>query len=85
MALVVSLAVWVAVLAITRYVSLASIVGALVLPAAATALREDPVVVAATALVALIVALRHRSNLRRLARGQESRLRWTGGRRGTKS
>lgn len=61
-------------LALTRYVCLASIAGALTLAAAAFALGEPRAVAwTATAMAALIV-LKHRSNLARLRQGTENRL-----------
>jgi glycerol-3-phosphate acyltransferase PlsY len=64
-----------------RYVSLGSMVAAAAFPLFAwTGQRlgwvkdEDPWLIAASAAIALIVVVRHRSNLRRLLRGVEPRL-----------
>lgn len=62
-------------LAVTRYVSLASILGACAVPLSLAALRRDPewLVMAAAGMAALI-ALRHRANLVRIAAGVEPRI-----------
>lgn len=65
--------VWGAVLAWSRYVSLASVVAALVLPIAAT-LLQVPDVKTFSFVVAAVVVIRHRDNILRLVQGTESRL-----------
>jgi glycerol-3-phosphate acyltransferase PlsY len=69
-------AVWIAVFLVFRYASLASIVAAVAVPAAAVLLEEPwPVIVfAATAAVGVIVL--HRANIARLRAGTESRFRF---------
>lgn len=68
-------AVWLAVFLLTRYASVASMVGGLSLPLIAWALGEPwPVVAFGGAAAAAVIAL-HRQNLRRLANGTESRAR----------
>ena len=69
------MALFVAVVAITRYVSLGSILAAAALPPVALYVfhAPDPVALAAGA-VALLVIFKHRENLRRLAAGTERRL-----------
>ncbi len=79
----VTFAVWVIVVLIWRYVSLATIVGAVVFPVAlsvAIALREDwrfaalwPLVLAA-AVMALLVIIRHAENIKRLLDGSEAKV-----------
>lgn len=64
--------------ALTRYVSLGSIAGAIALATLAFALGSPPAVAWAAAIVAALVIWKHRGNLQRLARGTESRV---GGRR----
>jgi len=60
--------------AATRYVSLGSVAGGVAMAAFAFASRgPDPVAVAA-ALTAVLVVFRHRSNLRRILGGTESRV-----------
>jgi glycerol-3-phosphate acyltransferase PlsY len=65
--------VWIAVFALTRYASVASIVAALSLPIGALLLEEPwPVLVFASA-AALGVLVLHRGNLARLRAGTETR------------
>jgi glycerol-3-phosphate acyltransferase PlsY len=69
-----ALGIFVIVVAVTRYVSLGSILASVALPPIAYVLgAETPVVVAAFSIAALIV-FRHRSNLARLRAGTERRL-----------
>ncbi len=69
-----AVAAFVVVAAITRYVSLGSIAGAVVLAALVPTLGASPRPVAvAAALTAALVVFRHRSNLRRLLGGGERR------------
>lgn len=80
---VICLCIWGVLFARFRYVSLGSIIGAAALPLLIAVLgREDfawdPVFYLAL-LVALIVIVRHRSNIRRLMNGTENRI---GGTRG---
>jgi len=66
------LAVFVAVVAATRYVSLGSVVAIVLLPPAAGLLSKAPrAVVVAAAATALLVVFKHIENLKRLARGEE--------------
>jgi acyl phosphate:glycerol-3-phosphate acyltransferase len=76
----ITIALFAAVLALTRYVSLASIVGAICFPAIAwfldfsrqPALRDYPVTLAAIFISILIIA-KHHANIRRLLAGTENR------------
>jgi len=62
------------VLAVGRWVSVASLAGAAVAPVAATLSQGwDPAAIVAAAM-AVLIALRHRGNLRRLVRGTEPRI-----------
>jgi len=80
----IALAVWVAVVLIWRYVSLASICGAVVFPVALligimavpawTASALWPLLIAAIAIPAMVV-IRHRENIKRLLAGTESKIR----------
>ncbi len=64
---------WVMVFQISRYVSLASIVASVVLPAAAW-LRGEPTTFAALAsILGVFVILRHRANITRLLNGTENK------------
>ena len=68
------LAAWLVVVVVTRYSSLAAIVAAVAAPAVAWWLEgPGPILVAVAAMAALIV-LRHRANIAKLARGEESRI-----------
>jgi len=74
----IALFTWIMVLAISRFVSLASIVAALSLPVSVLALwgssAELRPIVAASAALALLVVVRHRTNIARLLRGEEPRI-----------
>ena len=65
---------WIVVTAISRYVSLASIVGCVSLPVSAALLGYPRHAVIAAALTAAIIVWRHRQNIARLASGSEHRL-----------
>jgi acyl-phosphate glycerol 3-phosphate acyltransferase len=72
--------VWVTVLAATRYVSFASVMAALALAAIRLLTTPEPfggeraILTGFSLLAAGLVAVRHRSNLTRLVRGQENRV-----------
>ncbi|HJP84353.1 MAG TPA: glycerol-3-phosphate 1-O-acyltransferase PlsY [Gemmatimonadaceae bacterium] len=73
--MVISMAVWIVVFAIYRYVSLASLCGAVVLPVAIYVLHRDahsPVFIASV-IIAAFVFWTHRANIGRLRRGEEHR------------
>jgi len=73
-ALAVSLVVWVVALTLTGYVSVASILGALVFPVAAWfAVPEDVYTVGVGLVLAAFITFTHRTNIRRLALGTENR------------
>ena len=65
--------VWIAVFYFTRYVSLASLVGATVLPISILLLSRDPrsPVFISSVVIALFVFWTHRANIERLRRGEE--------------
>ncbi|HEY0529618.1 MAG TPA: glycerol-3-phosphate 1-O-acyltransferase PlsY [Gemmatimonadaceae bacterium] len=67
--------IWVAVFYLTRYVSLASLVAAAVLPVAILALYRDPTstVFIASVVISVFVFWTHRANIGRLRRGEEHR------------
>ncbi|HEV8530679.1 MAG TPA: glycerol-3-phosphate 1-O-acyltransferase PlsY [Methylomirabilota bacterium] len=69
-----SAALWIALAAIFRYVSLASMAGALTLPVATLVLGYPRESAGAAGLAALVILWRHRENIRRLAGGTENRL-----------
>jgi acyl phosphate:glycerol-3-phosphate acyltransferase len=65
--------VWLVIFLLTRYASLASIVAAVALPVTAAALGKPwPVIAFAGVAAGAVIAL-HRTNIRRLVRGTESR------------
>jgi glycerol-3-phosphate acyltransferase PlsY len=75
LALLTCLAVFVAIVAATRYVSLGSVVAITLLPPVAGLLFHAPrPVVTAAAVTALVVLGKHLDNLKRLARGKERKL-----------
>jgi glycerol-3-phosphate acyltransferase PlsY len=57
-----------------RYVSLGSMAAAAAFPLFAWAGGLDPSLIAASAAIALIIVIKHRTNLQRLSRGAEPRL-----------
>jgi glycerol-3-phosphate acyltransferase PlsY len=67
--------VWISVFYFTRYVSLASLIGAAVLPVAILVLYRDPQspVFIASVIIAAFVFWTHRANIGRLRRGEEHR------------
>jgi glycerol-3-phosphate acyltransferase PlsY len=74
LAVVPAAALWIAIAAIFRYVSLASMAAVLTLPVAALVLGYPREAAGAAALAALVIVWRHRENIRRLAGGTEKRL-----------
>lgn len=73
-AMLACIGVFVLVIAVTRYVSLGSVLAMAVLPPLAGLLRAPWPVVLAAAATALLTIVKHLENLRRLARGEERRL-----------
>lgn len=65
---------WIAVTAVSRYVSMASVVACLSLPVGALLLGYPRHSVIAAAVAALIIVWRHRENIARLVSGTERRL-----------
>jgi glycerol-3-phosphate acyltransferase PlsY len=77
--LLVALAVWVGTAALTRYVSVASMVAAAALLACALLIPRDPFatgkfLTALAAVAAVLSIVRHRSNIARLIQGTENRI-----------
>jgi glycerol-3-phosphate acyltransferase PlsY len=73
-AILVALAIFILIVAITRYVSLGSILGAIAFPAAAYFLQStDAMSLVLASSVSLIVILKHHQNISRLLSGTESR------------
>jgi acyl phosphate:glycerol-3-phosphate acyltransferase len=73
-AILVALAIFILIVAITRYVSLGSILGAIAFPAAAYFLQStDAMSLVLASSVSLTVILKHHQNISRLLSGTESR------------
>ena len=70
----IALVVFATTLAISRYVSLASMLAAASLPFAAFAFTRSPVLTIVSAAVATFVVVRHRANIARLLAGTESKI-----------
>jgi acyl phosphate:glycerol-3-phosphate acyltransferase len=83
LAFVIILSVWIVLILVTRYVSVASLVAALLVPVLAFCLDDPLPYQIAGVLVATIVWWAHRGNIRRLVAGTESRVRlpWSDRRR----
>lgn len=76
-----AVAAFAATVALTRLVSVGSVLAALALPVVAAVTGSATPIVWGAALSAALVVWRHRSNLRRLTRGTEQRITLGGGRR----
>ena len=73
LALAACLALWILTFLLTRYVSVASIVGALVLPVAAWHFHYSPRMIVVAALISGLAIYKHRTNIQRLRAGTENR------------
>lgn len=69
-----SLCVWLAVFAVSRYVSAASLAAAVTIPIAQAIMRQERAQVGLGALLALLIVVRHRANIARLRQGTEPRV-----------
>ena len=72
--LLVVLAIWIIVFALSRYVSLASILAAFSLPFAACAFKESRTIIFVTAALAALAIYKHKANIQRLLNGTENRI-----------
>jgi acyl phosphate:glycerol-3-phosphate acyltransferase len=72
--LLVALGIWILVFALSRYVSLASICAAFVLPFAAWVLGASVTLIVITAALAALAIYKHKSNIKRLMNGTENRI-----------
>lgn len=70
----VCMGVFVAVVAISRYVSLGSVVSMALLPLATSLFHAPFATVVAAAAAAVLIVVKHLENLKRLARGEERKL-----------
>jgi glycerol-3-phosphate acyltransferase PlsY len=68
------LAVWLLTVAVSRYSSLAALVAALFAPFACWHILGSGPVLWAVIAMSVLLAARHRANIRKLARGEESRI-----------
>ena len=68
------LAVWLVVVIVTRYSSLAALVAAVTAPLIAWYLHGTGPICAATVAMAIVLVARHHANIRKLVRGEESRV-----------
>jgi len=74
LAALISLLCFIVIVAITRYVSLGSMIGAVLFPIAAFLLKEPAMMVGTGAFLGLLIVVRHRSNIKRLIAGEEKKL-----------
>ncbi len=72
--LLIILGIWIAIFALTRYVSLASICAAATLPFAAWLLGQSLTIILVTAALALLAIYKHKTNIKRLLDGTENRI-----------
>ena len=72
--MLIGIAIFGVIVAVTRYISLGSMVAALSLPITAVLMHRSTVLVSVSAVVALFVVLRHRANITRLLAGTESKV-----------
>ena len=72
----VSLAIFVVVTGLTRYVSLGSIFGVLAFPLNCLLFKESLILVFFGSIVALVIIVRHKANIKRLIAGTENRIEW---------
>ena len=65
---------WLVVFAISRIVSLASILSGIALPLYMFLLKQPRILIYSSVLLSILIILRHKSNLKRLFQGKEPRL-----------
>ncbi|MBA1333722.1 MAG: Acyl-phosphate:glycerol-3-phosphate O-acyltransferase PlsY (EC 2.3.1.n3) [Firmicutes bacterium] len=68
------LAVGVLIIAVTRYVSLGSVTGAILYPILVVMFRSSKEMIVFSLVIAMFALVRHRGNIKRLLRGEESKL-----------
>jgi glycerol-3-phosphate acyltransferase PlsY len=74
LALIIILSIWIVVFALTRYVSLASICASFMLPFAAWLTHQSVTMISITAALGVLAIYKHKTNIKRLLNGRESRL-----------
>ena len=72
--MLIAIAVWVVTALVARYVSLASMFGAVSLPITALIMKRSTVLISVTAVIVVFVIYRHRANISRLLAGTESKI-----------
>lgn len=72
--LLLTLGVWLVLFLLFRYVSLASIAAVVVLPIFMVAYNEPFPLIAMAIVLCIFIVFRHRSNIKRLVKGQENRV-----------
>ena len=72
-AVLLTVTIWLLVLALTRYVSLASIAAAITLPIMVWLTNGQTILVLLTVCISLLALYKHKSNMRRLLQGTEHR------------
>ena len=70
--IILSILAWVLVFAFLRIVSLASIIASILLPVLSIVLRQQPEIIALSFILTILSLIRHKSNISRLLKGQES-------------
>lgn len=71
---IISMLIWILVLAVFRYASLASIIAAIALPSICFGLKSPLAFTAAASICAIIILLKHTENIKRLIAGTESKV-----------
>ena len=74
LAVLCGLAVWLAVVALWHYVSAGSMLAAIAVPLFAVVFSYPPPLVLTATVIALLILYKHRENIQRLLRGNESKL-----------
>jgi acyl phosphate:glycerol-3-phosphate acyltransferase len=72
-ALLMTLGSWILIFAVSRYVSLASVLAAIVLPLAVFATRQPGYMIGIASVLSALAIYKHRANVRRLLNGTEHR------------
>lgn len=68
------LGIFIIIVAITRYVSLGSIIAAALFPLTSLFLGRDTLVTVVSAIISILIVIMHRTNITRLLNGTESKL-----------
>ena len=69
-----SFLVWLFVVLISRYISLASLIGALAFPLLLWLKKAEPALIILGIFVFMLVVIRHKENIKRLIKGKESKI-----------